>query len=191
MDLAYIVQTYGYAAVLVGTVLEGETILIIAGFLVNRGYLEMPWVLVCAFLGSFAGDQACFYFGRRYGARYLARRPRMAIRAQRVRGILDRHQLWLVLGFRFVYGLRMITPIVIGGVGFPTGRFLAINAFGAAVWSVAVAAAGYVFGEALQRMIADLKRFELHTIVTMLTIGVLLWLLHVLRSRRLKPPAAQ
>ena len=52
MTLESIVENYGYAALLVGTFLEGETILVIAGFLAHRGYLHLPWVFIVAFLVS-------------------------------------------------------------------------------------------------------------------------------------------
>ena len=38
INLEPLVSTYGYPALLVGTFLEGETILVIAGFLAHRGY---------------------------------------------------------------------------------------------------------------------------------------------------------
>ena len=44
----------------------------------------------------------------------------------------------MILGFRFVYGLRTVTPFVLGAAGTRPGRFLALNALGAAAWSVAV-----------------------------------------------------
>ena len=38
MDLAALVTQYGYAAVAVGCLLEGETVLLLAGFAAHRGY---------------------------------------------------------------------------------------------------------------------------------------------------------
>ena len=49
MTLESIVDTYGYLAVLLGTFLEGETILVLGGFAAHRGYLALPWVIVAAF----------------------------------------------------------------------------------------------------------------------------------------------
>lgn len=57
MSLESLVTSYGYPAVLVGTFLEGETILVLAGFLAHRGYLDLPLVILTAFLGTFTGDQ--------------------------------------------------------------------------------------------------------------------------------------
>ena len=69
MSLEELVANYGYLAIVIGTFLEGETILVLGGFAAHRGFLELPWVMLCAFLGSMAGDQTFFYIGRRNGGR--------------------------------------------------------------------------------------------------------------------------
>lgn len=60
MTFEELISTYGYVAVGIGTFQEGETILILGGFASHRGYLELPWVIACAFLGTLFGDR--FYF---------------------------------------------------------------------------------------------------------------------------------
>ena len=45
---------YGYIAILLGTVFEGETIMIMGGFSAHRGYLDLlPWVILAGFVGNF------------------------------------------------------------------------------------------------------------------------------------------
>lgn len=73
MDIPGLIQNYGYLAVAVGTFLEGETILIMAGAAAHRGYLTMPMVIMVGTIASFFGDQLYFYVGRRYGAALLKR----------------------------------------------------------------------------------------------------------------------
>jgi len=63
MDLQSFIENYGYAAILVGTFLEGETILILAGPAAHLGYLNLPLVMLAAFLGSLSGDQLFFCLG--------------------------------------------------------------------------------------------------------------------------------
>ena len=65
------VTHFGYMAILIGTFLEGETILVLGGFLAHRGYLHLPWVIASAFAGTFAGDQLYFYLGRFKGMKGL------------------------------------------------------------------------------------------------------------------------
>ena len=71
MSLETMIATYGYGAVLVGTFLEGETVVLLGGFAAHRGYLDLPWVIAVAFAGSLLGDQLYFYLGRRHSARIL------------------------------------------------------------------------------------------------------------------------
>ncbi|MBX9756712.1 MAG: DedA family protein, partial [Pseudomonadaceae bacterium] len=64
MMLEQFLQDFGYFALFLGTFFEGETILVLAGFLASRGYMQIEWVLVTAFFGSYAGDQLWYYLGR-------------------------------------------------------------------------------------------------------------------------------
>ena len=77
MDLPALIQQYGYLAVFFGSVLEGETLLVLAGIAAHRGYLSLQWVVAIAAVGAFIGDQTCFLIGRLLGQRVLARWPRL------------------------------------------------------------------------------------------------------------------
>src|SRR5688572_910679 len=107
MDLAALIQQYGYAAVFVGSVLEGETLLALAGVAAHRGYLSLHWVMAVAAAGAFLGDQLCFLIGRRFGGLVLARWPRFEAPIARADALLARRGAVLVIGLRFMYGLRL------------------------------------------------------------------------------------
>ena len=49
------------------------------------------------------------------------------------------HQNLLILGFRFLYGLRSVTPFVIGMSGISWLRFALLNVIGAGIWASAFA----------------------------------------------------
>ena len=55
-----LIENYGYLAILIGTLLEGGTILVLGGFTAHQGYLALPWVILAAFAGSLCGDQLFF-----------------------------------------------------------------------------------------------------------------------------------
>jgi len=180
----YLIETYGYVAVFLGTVLEGETVLIVAGFLAHREYLDLFWVILVAFAGSMTGDQLFFFLGRRHGNGVLERRPGWRDRTERVLRLMERHQWLVVVGFRFVYGLRMVTPLAIGMSRIPTGRFLALNAFGSLLWAVVVAVAGFVVGETLTLMFAGMRHYELRAALAILVAGGVIWAVRALLRRR-------
>ncbi|WP_345985206.1 DedA family protein [Sulfurimonas sp. HSL-1656] len=157
-----LVMTYGYAMIAAGTFLEGETVLVIGGYLAHAGYLELPWVIVSAFAGSFAGDQLYFFIGRRRGIALLEKRPRWQAKSERVRSLLHRRQNSVIVGFRFLYGLRTVTPFLLGASGISPAKFILLNAAGAALWAVAIALAGYLLGHTVTLFFAEAHRYALY-----------------------------
>lgn len=185
--LEHLIRTYGYVALLIGTFFEGETILIIGGLTAHLGYLYLPLVMVVAFIGSFAGDQVFFFIGRVRGRELIARHPRWCGRVEKIHVILERYHDLIMLGFRFVYGIRILTPIVIGSNHrIKASRFIILNAIGAVLWAVLVSGGGYLFGAALEVVMNDIKRYEIEVILGILLIGGISWMVHRLREKRKK-----
>jgi len=184
MSLTELLGRYGYLAVLLGTFLEGETILVMAGFLAHRGYLSLPGVVLAAFCGSLAGDQLAFFLGRRFGSRVLARFPRAAARVARATSLIERRGTLLLIGFRFVYGIRNATPLAAGLSAIPVARFFTLNAIGAALWATAVAAAGYAFGHGIELILDNARRVEEAILLLMLVAGAGVAGVHIVRTRK-------
>jgi membrane protein DedA with SNARE-associated domain len=185
MSLEIFVKTYGYWALLFGTFLEGETILVIGGLMARLGYLELPIVILIAFIGSFSGDQLYFFIGRLKGRDLLANHHKWQKRVDKVHQYLERYHDPIMLGFRFIYGMRIMTPFVIGmSKRIKTSRFVMLNAIGAMIWSVIISAGGYLFGYALESVIKNIKRYELAVIITISAVGIALWIIHKYRENR-------
>jgi membrane protein DedA with SNARE-associated domain len=183
MSLESFIDAYGYLAVLVGTFLEGETVLVLGGFAAHRGYLHLPWVMLAAFIGSLLGDQLFFFLGRWHSQAVLARRPSWKVRVEKAQKLIDRFRTPFILVFRFLYGLRTVSPFVIGMSSVPSAQFIFLNAAGALVWAVTVGAGGYLFGEALEIMIGNVKRYEKIVLVVIAVIGLVIWGIHFLLKR--------
>ena len=67
--------------------------------------------------------------------------------------LVERFPELAVFGIRFLYGLRTVGPAVIGASAVSWPRFLLLNALGAVVWSACWVGAGYMLGEAAQRLL--------------------------------------
>ena len=184
MNLEDLVTHYGYIAIVLGTFLEGETILIIAGFLAHRGYLELPFVISAAFIGTLIGDQLYFYIGRIKGKQFIDNRPAWHARTERVFKLLEKHQTLLILGFRFLYGIRTVTPFVLGSAGINPFRYLFLNITGALVWAIALGIAGYYFGHALELLVSEVKKYEQWVIAGMLLTSMVVWFAYRLRDKK-------
>jgi membrane protein DedA with SNARE-associated domain len=177
------VRRWGYAAVLAWTFLEGETVILMAGFAAHRGWLRLDGVIAAAFAGSLAGDQLLFHVGRRWGGPFLARRPSWRARVDRVHALLGRRRDLFVVGFRFLYGLRTVSPVVIGTGTIPSVRFLVLNALGAALWAVSFGIAGYLFGRAFATAFEEARRYEVWALAAIAAAGLAVWIVRRVRSR--------
>ena len=169
------IREFGYAAILIGTFFEGETVLLVGGFLANRTYLELPWVIAAALVGTLCGDQMYFYLGRIKGLEFLQRRPRWKRKSARVRELLRRHQTLVVFGFRFLYGARTMIPFLIGASKVSPIRFLMLNVIGVTVWAVSVGIAGYLLGRTVTIFLADVETYELWVLGVLGAGGVIGW----------------
>ena len=177
-----LIAQLGYATLFVGTFLEGESVLALAGVAASYGYLTFEYVVAVAALGAFLGDQVCFFVGRRYGPAILARYPRLAAKAPRVERLVKRWDALAVILLRFLYGLRIAGPIVIGSFGISPWRLAFFNGVGALIWAPIVASVGYFAGYALEAWIGRLKHVQIaFLMLTLVGVGIA-WL--VLQSRR-------
>lgn len=182
MLLTHLLSQYGYLAVLVGSLLEGETVLVLAGFGSHQGYLSLPLVILLACIGGVLGDQFFFFLGRHYGTTLLARFPRLAARAQPVNKLIEHHHTRLIFGVRFMYGLRIVGPLMLGMSQVSTWRFVVFNLLGAVVWASLFSGAGYLFGQTLAWILTDLKRYEELILALIIAVAIIAILLH--RRRR-------
>ena len=184
MTLPELIHSYGYIGVLIGTFLEGETTLLLAAFAAHQGYMELPYVMTAASIGSFCGDQSFFWMGRKRREKTLARHPALADRIERAEALLQRFRRLVMFFFRFMYGLRTVIPFAIGMSRVPAAEFITFSAMSSIVWAVLVAGGGYLFGNALQSRVGDMKRYELLVLAGIAGVGTVVWIVYLRRRKQ-------
>lgn len=183
LDLNALLATYGYWMVFVGCLLEGETVLILGGMAAHQQALQFWTVLALAILGGVLGDQLLFWSGRFFGARLLPRLKRHQGAIDRVSGLIERYPSTSVFAVRFLYGMRLVGPLVIGASGLSPWRFALLNLLGATVWATLFVSAGYWAGEALQQLFGDLKPYRLPIVIGVVLLVAAAALVRHLRAR--------
>lgn len=176
-------QSHGYWALALGCLLEGETLLLMAGFAAHRGWLDPVAVFVVAATAGISGDQIWFWVGRRHGAALTRRWPALARQAPRLQRGLLRWPAAAVMGVRFAYGLRIAGPVLIGMSDMPAPRFAALNALGAMLWAAVVGGAGWLFGLTAERLIGRVQDIEGWLLLALLLAVAAAWLVHRVRGR--------
>ena len=177
MDLGSLIETHGYWVLAAGCLLEGETVLVLAGLAAERGYLHPFGVVAVASVTAFIGDQALFWLGRWRGPALLARWPSIAAKAGRVHELIHRYHAAVIIGMRFAYGLRIPGPILIGMSTLPAARFAVINAFGAVLWACVVGGLGWLSGRLAETVFGNIKHVELWLFLGIVAIAATIWLI--------------
>jgi membrane protein DedA with SNARE-associated domain len=173
---------YGYWIVFFGAIIEGETVLILAGFSLSRGYLDPATTYMLAVAGGAIGDFLYFLLGRRYGPAVFRRFRRL--RPLRARAVLVARQWGRYAAFftRFLYGLRVALPMTLGAVRLPRATFVAYNLAGALAFAALYLGLGYLFGEALREILGRVAPYERRIFLGIIATGTLIW---VVREYRL------
>jgi len=183
--MEHLIATYGYLVIAAGTFFEGETVLLIGAFLAHQKYLNLYFVILAAFSGSFFGDQLYFFIGRMKSDFVLKLSGKSKDRIEKFQLLLNKYDIIIILLFRFVYGLRTIAPFAIGMSGVSVLKFFILNLISALFWAVSFALLGYYFGHAVEIIIGDIKRIEIILSLIILIIVIFLTIRILIRKKNL------
>ena len=189
MDILATIAEYGawfYAFTFAWTFVEGETFVIFAGLAAQKDLLRLEYLIASAWLGSFLGDQLYFFVGRRYGARLLARFPRLRPGVETALDWLRRYNTWFILSFRFIYLVRNPASFAMGMSGVAWRRFAALNFIAAGVWATTFASVGYLCGAAFEQVLGDATETFMIAMATLFALAVAFTVTIERRRRRFR-----
>lgn len=159
---------YGYLALLIGTFLEGETAILVASSLIHHGVFSFPFTVLAAFMGSFVSDWLYYLIGRLNGQYFLAKRPKLAAKVKPATLFFHRHKFQILFSYRFLYGFRIIIPLVVGLSGVRPLAYLFYSTLAGLMWATLVSTTGYWIGRLLNLQASS---FEQNFLLIMLGFG--------------------
>ncbi len=134
-------------------VVPSETVVITAGVVAAAGSLNLPLVMVAAACGAFAGDNAAYLIGFRFGGRATDRfmRGEKGRRSLRwAEGQLNERGGELIAVARFIPGGRTAVTLSAGTLRFPWHRFALFDAIAAVIWAGYASLLGYFGGKTFE-----------------------------------------
>ncbi|MBP6545241.1 MAG: VTT domain-containing protein [Phenylobacterium sp.] len=172
-DLHNALVTYGPIAVFLGAAFEGQAAVIAGGFLAHQGLIPLWLTLTAAAVGSALIDHGLFLAGRRFRtARYVIRAAQTPAFAKALQ-FIERFPISYIFAFRYLFGLRMVSPIAIGVSQVSTLAFTLLNIASAVVWALVFTAVGYWFGETIEATFGRFKGMEHRlTVAVVVLVGV-------------------
>jgi len=182
---------HGYWVLFVGTFLEGEAILLLAGFLAFQGYFNILGVICTAWAGSFLGDQFYFYLGRFKGRGLLKRFHSIARKFREALKLIEKYGNSVAFISRFTYGFRIVLPIILGITNLAPSTFLWINLASALSWAVLFSLGGYLFGKSASLLLDNVSNYEQYLILALFGFICIAWCIHAYHVWKFKKPARE
>lgn len=161
-DINGLITQYGYIALMIGCIAEGETFTLLGGVAAHEGLLNFIGVVAAAMVGGIIGDELLFWVGRRYGTKILRKLHKHQDKVAKANKLIRRRPELFVIGVRFMYGFRIIGPIIIGASHLKPLKFLILNVIGALIWSVIFVSLGYFAGEIIAPWLHKLDQHLKH-----------------------------
>ena len=147
-------EHYGYLALFLWSVTEGEIGLMLTGWLVSiHKVFTFEHAFLVAVAGAFLGDNAVFLFGRLFEKRAIAWLERKPGRKERAMGWLKRWGALVIVFERFVYGTHIPALLTIGMSGYSYWKFLFYDVLGILLWAATFLSVGYFFGQSAINLI--------------------------------------
>lgn len=136
-----------------GVFLPSKTLLTITGILVQKGFLSLLPVYICALGGSLSGFSVSYTIGRRLGNPFLDRYGRFIrlnpSKINRARTWFNRYGPPFIIIAYFIPGLRHVTPYLAGISTISPWKALTYATIGAMLWITIFNYLGQLLGAGL------------------------------------------
>jgi membrane protein DedA with SNARE-associated domain len=154
------IESYGTAAVFLGTAVEGEGAAILGGAMAHRGHLPFWPIVLAAAAGGYLADLVIYALGRRYRGGRRVRKVLEHDKVARVIERLSRNLLLFALVFRFIPGMRTAGPLSLAAAGMRPLPYAACTGVAALCWGCLGVTFGYYLGHAVEHFFGEIERIE-------------------------------
>lgn len=176
---------WGYWLVFFGSMVEGEVILLSASAASALGYMDIHKVFAIAFCTTVCADQGLFFLGRQIGTDWLIRRvPKLENARTKAFNLLHKMDILFIFSFRFIYGIRTISPLIIGSAKVKPIRFIICNIISGLTWAGLSCWLGYSIADTIADGEFNYKDLVLWITVTLVTIFGIIVLVPKLKKRK-------
>ncbi|NPA15016.1 MAG: DedA family protein [Deferribacteres bacterium] len=168
-----LISHWGYIAVFIGTLIEGEVTMIVGSFLASQKILDIKYVMLVGAVGGFIGDQIFFLMGKLGKNMKMMKKLERNVRFRKARRIVRRYGTYIILFSRYLIGMRMALSTCLGVFNIPVRQFTLLNLISAALWAVTVGLFGFILGKAAMAILGDIKKYEWLLVLTLVVVAVL------------------
>jgi len=180
---------FSETGLLVGVFLPGDSLLVTAGLLSARGYLNIYTLVPALMAAAICGNSLGYFIGHTTGPRIFNRENSLFFNkkhATRAHEFYARHGRKTIVLAQFMPVIRTFSPVIAGVGGMEFRTFITFNIIGAIVWVGSMVSIGYFLGS----YIPGIDQHIEIVVAIVVFISILPGLIGSYRSRRAKRYAA-
>ncbi|QJC37457.1 hypothetical protein GJU02_01820 [Enterobacteriaceae endosymbiont of Donacia thalassina] len=177
INITKIINQYGYFIIFLGSLIEWETFIIIAGMLAHKKILFLHKIIFITIIGSVISNQVLFFIGKKYNKKFLSFFKNYNLKIQKYHKLIINYPYIFIIITRFIYGFRLISPITMGISNISNIKFFLLNIIGAIIWAIFFTITGYFFGEIISTWIKNfikIMKYFLYIFLLFVIIKILL-----------------
>ncbi|MEM8906598.1 MAG: DedA family protein [Bacteroidota bacterium] len=161
-----------YVGSYIGYIIGGEILFIAPLISAKMGDLNLYLVLFSVFLSAMTVDWFFFFVGRKQGQPYVDKRPKMKAKVEKVSRWFEQYPNLLLLVYRYLFGFRIVVPIMIGLTDYSWTRFLLITIFGGIIWVILFGFLGYHCADQILKQLHFIQEHIWLFIIGLAVIGI-------------------
>lgn len=182
---------FSETGLLVGFFLPGDSLLVTAGLLGAKGYLNVYQLAPLLTLAAMCGNSTGYFIGRTSGPRIFRRDDSLLFNkkhAMRAHEFYERHGKKTIILAQFMPIIRTFAPVVAGVGGMSFRNFFSYNVLGALAWIWSMTFTGYFLG----RYIPGIDRHIEIVVIIVILVSIMPGIIGgaKARGRRRTQPAA-
>lgn len=174
---------YAYLIVFAGVSLEGELSLITATIAAQKGLLELRMLIPLAFTGTLIVDWGVFYSSRFLGKQLFKWIPSLQRAASRPHVRLEQSPQLISFLYRFMYGFRVITLIMLGTSKISSAKFMSYSLLSILVWVSVYISLGFFLGKVVQRYFIFLDHYIIYFVIIIICLILIVFLIKSISRR--------
>ncbi|MCF6777712.1 VTT domain-containing protein [Thiotrichales bacterium 19X7-9] len=155
-----IIYANSYFILLLAAAFNSATVAIMGGVAAHAGYVDIFLGIMFLTLGAGLFNQVYFYLGKR-SVDFLNKDKLQSSKANKVMHLIKKHQIGFIFIYRFLPGIRFISPFILGAsVPLSMIKFLIYDLIASFIWSCIFFSIGFLCGAVAKRAFAHVQHYE-------------------------------
>ncbi|WP_339653939.1 DedA family protein [uncultured Salegentibacter sp.] len=171
-----------YIIFFLGIFIEGELVFLSAVIAASHGHLNLWLVITIAILATITSDVVYFNLGKRRVAIWM-QKSKWKFKIEAVNQKLEKNRGLFLISYRFLYGLRIATPLVLGTQKISQLEFLKFSIISTLIWAIVFTSIGWAFGEIILSYLKHIEQIEYYIIGGLLIIATVVLIVHFFRRK--------